>query len=203
MDANQEPAAVAVPNLDKLALSCPVCKTVELQLRLLEPDLPAYQCDTCGGMMIISTHYWNWLEQQAQETPTPSSPSSADEPPVTDSEHAKKCPLDGHILIRYDIAIDITFSIEQCGQCNSFWLDKHEWDVLKSRSLHTRLHKVSTPTWQRRLREKRSQQFWQATYQREFGDDYAEIRRVRAWLRQHPKHEQLLAYLTKEDPYSA
>lgn len=202
MDSNQEPLDVSLSDLARLELICPVCEGVALYFGNLERDLPAYQCRACSGVLLISTHYWDWIAQQGQEAAVPPALPSEDVPPVVDSEQAKRCPIDGHIMLRYEVATNIAFNIEQCGRCNSFWLDRTKWEVLKSRNLHTRLHKVSTPAWQRHLREKRSQQFWRQTYRREFGSDYAEVQRLRGWLRQHPKREQILAYLAREEPYN-
>jgi hypothetical protein len=42
----------------------------------------------------------------------------------------------------------------------------------------------------------------QAIYQEKFGEeDYAEVRRVKAWLDAHPQHNALRAYLNADDPY--
>jgi hypothetical protein len=39
-------------------------------------------------------------------------------------------------------------------------------------------------------------------YTERFGaEDYAELRRIRAWLDAHPQRSSLLAYLDEEDPY--
>jgi hypothetical protein len=39
-------------------------------------------------------------------------------------------------------------------------------------------------------------------YTERFGaEDYAEIRRVKAWLDAHAQRSSLLAYLSEEDPY--
>jgi hypothetical protein len=62
---------------------------------------------------------------------------------------------------------------------------------------------VTGEAWQRALRQAASKRAWEAIYIDKFGaDDYAEARRVKAWLRQHPARQMLLAYLVHEDPYT-
>jgi Zn-finger nucleic acid-binding protein len=118
-------------------------------------------------------------------------------------KQAGLCPWCGYLLIKYRVGHDINFTLDQCGNCNSFWFDKHEWEVLKSRNLHNQVHKVFTPAWQKQIRQEQSKHTWQEIYKEKFGaEDYAEIQRVRAWIYQHPERHRLLAYLTNENPYS-
>jgi Zn-finger nucleic acid-binding protein len=184
-------------------MACAECRTVELQQIALEPGLPAYACPACEGIWIASTHYWEWLDKHG---PTlPEKPACAAPPlPVVETRRAKICPGCGHILIKYRVGHDITFSLDQCGHCNSFWFDKNEWQVLKSRNLHDEVHKMFTAPWQRRIREEESRRTWQQIYTERFGEqDYADIRRIKAWIDQHPERQSLLAYLVSENPYTS
>jgi Zn-finger nucleic acid-binding protein len=182
-------------------MKCPVCETTEMLSTYLEKTLPAHTCPTCGGIWVASTHYWTWLEEHSALLPK--EPDNAVSPsPTTDMKRAGICPWCGHLLLKYKVAHDIPFTLDQCGHCNSFWFDKHEWEALKSRNLHNAVHKVFTDPWQRRLREEESQHHWQAFYLQKFGTaDYAEIQRIRAWLQQHPERDRLIAYLINENPY--
>lgn len=184
-------------------MQCPSCETIELHSIYLEDSLPAHTCGNCGGIWVASTHYWTWLEQGATSL---SEQLEGDTSPVptTDMQRAGICPWCGHLLLKYKVTHDIPFTLDQCGHCNSFWFDKHEWDVLKNHNLHIMVHKVSTVPWQRRIRAAESQRNWQAFYHQKFGAaDYDEIQRVRTWLQQHPERDRLIAYLISEDPYTA
>jgi hypothetical protein len=74
--------------------------------------------------------------------------------------------------------------------------------VLRKRNLHDDLNSILTEFWQgEALKEERKKRL-ERIYINKFGvDDYAEIKRVRAWLGGHQKKHELLAYLTDEDPF--
>jgi len=56
--------------------------------------------------------------------------------------------------------------------------------------------------WQRRLCAEERRVTWEAIYTARFGaEDYAEIRRIRGWLSEHPQQAMLLAFLASPDPY--
>jgi Zn-finger nucleic acid-binding protein len=182
-------------------MECPVCHTASLTRTQLEPQLPAYSCAGCDGIWIGSTDYWAWLDHRrlaGEESAAAGTPPSA-----SDAAGAKRCPHCGYLLLGYRIRADIAFRLDQCGHCNSFWLDRNEWPALRALGLHDRLHKVAGEPWQRELRREEHQRAMQAIYAEKFGaTDYAELRRVKAWLDTHPARHMLLAYLANEDPYA-
>jgi Zn-finger nucleic acid-binding protein len=180
-------------------MHCPVCGSMTLAPTQLEPRLQAMACPQCGGVWIASSGYWAWLEQPAEETEkaNPATPDVVMETPT-----ARRCAGCGHIQLRYPIALDLPFHLDQCGNCNSFWLDRHEWAILRERGLHRQLHKITNTPWQRRLRQEQRHATWRQIYTTRFGaEDYAEIQRIRVWLYSHPEQAMLLAYLTSPDPY--
>lgn len=180
-------------------MHCPTCPDSSLAQIALEPQLPAYTCLRCGGLWIPSSDYWAWIAQPVEESasaPT-AAPDASDEP-----DGARRCAGCGHIMLRYPIARDLPFQLDQCGHCNSFWLDRHEWAMLRERGLHRQLHHITNAPWQRRLRQEAQRATWAQIYTERFGPtDYAEIQRVRAWLGAHPQRAMLLTYLTSPDPY--
>jgi len=194
------PPASPLPNLARFVPGCPVCKSASLQRISLEPALEAYHCESCGGHWIASLHYWQWLE--TLHFPPPEITSAEVALPVAEHTQAKQCPWDGHIILRHEIGNDVPFYLEQCGWCNSFWLDRNKWEVLRSRNLHVRLHKISTDAWQRQIRYARRKRYWQATYTQKFGaEEYARLQELKRWLDQHPDRRHVLTYLAREDPY--
>ncbi len=54
-----------------------------------------------------------------------------------------------------------------------------------------------------KIRQLESHHFFEQMYHDRFGEEYAEIKRVRAWLKAHPLRTTLLAYLLDDDPYKA
>lgn len=180
-------------------MNCPLC-ALPLHRIILEPHLPAHTCLQCNGVWIASSDYWAWLEQPAVSY----DPTRAEAPtPARDPARAKRCPGCGHIVLSYPVNRALPFRIDQCGHCNSFWLDRGEWDVLRQQQLHRLLHKITNEPWQRQLRAEERRATWEAIYTARFGaDDYAEIQRIRAWLTAHPQRAMLLAFLTSPDPYN-
>ncbi len=180
-------------------MHCPVCKSSTLRSDSLDDGLPAYFCDTCGGIWIGFPQYWRWAQQQDAIFPNP----LGDVPiPVETACRAKLCPDCGHILTRYQVWPAVKFYLDRCGHCRGIWFDKDEWTALRARRMHTRIHEFFTPDWQEDLRDEEARQRFAQIYQERFGaEDYAEIKRLKAWLAQHPNGPALLAYLNDPDPY--
>ena len=180
-------------------MQCAICQTATLTPVQLDPTLPAQTCASCGGTWIASTAYWSWLEQRRGAAPEPPPAEPLD---VADVARAKRCPGCGYLLLSYPIAVGIPLHLDQCGHCNSFWLDRDEWAALRAAGLHDKLHKIAGEPWQRELRQERHRRAMRAIYAERFGaDDYAEVQRVKAWLDAHPARSMLLAYLADADPY--
>jgi Zn-finger nucleic acid-binding protein len=181
-------------------MKCPVCTTTTLEPTQLEPTLLGQACRQCGGTWIASNQYWAWLDEQ--RLAPPELPAPGEPPAVDDVSRAKRCPGCGYLQLGYRIELDLPFQLDQCGHCNSFWLDRNEWAALRHRQLHGKLHRVSGEPWQRALRQEEHRRFMRSFYTAKLGAaDYAEAQRVRAWLDQHPERAMLLAYLSNEDPY--
>lgn len=180
-------------------MQCPLCK-IELQDIYLEEHLLANACETCGGRWISFENYWKWL--QAYDPNLPGKPFEDVEFHVDDSVKAKICPECGHILIKYKVGHDLNFFVDRCNSCSGVWLDKNEWEVLKSRSLHDELHRIFTTSWQKQLQEEEIRSHLETVYTKKFGEaEYAELKRIRLWLAQFPQRAEALAFLTDEDPY--
>ncbi|MFO7167611.1 MAG: zf-TFIIB domain-containing protein [Chloroflexota bacterium] len=119
---------------------------------------------------------------------------------AADVARAKLCPHCGHLQLRYRVALDLDVVLDQCGHCNSFWLDRGEWAVLRQHGLHTQLHKITGAAWQRALRRAASERAWEAIYTAKFGaENYAEARRVLLEPCAHPARQMLPAYLARDD----
>ncbi len=181
-------------------MKCAICRTETLQPIMLENNLQAYRCTTCGGVWLNSADYWQWLEQHGPNLPE--TPASAPEPTAVESDRARLCPSCGHILLPYHVGHEVPFTLDRCGNCNGVWFDAQEWDVLRQRNLHDDLHMMFTAAWQRQVRRGEHKRTLQAIYADKFGaEDYAELRRIKEWLYAHPQRVAMLAYLNEEDPY--
>ncbi len=69
-------------------------------------------------------------------------------------------------------------------------------------NLHDDLNAMFTPFWQAEAQKETRRRHLEQIYISRFGaDDYAEIKRIRAWLDTRPNKEEFLAYLTDKDPF--
>ncbi len=181
-------------------MQCPVCKTGILKKIQLEEELTAMSCESCVGIWLSSTSYFEWLKKHG---PTfPEKPFAATDYEVKDTVEAKICPECHKILGKYKVGHGISFYLDHCSGCNGVWLDKNEWEVLKSRNLHDEIHRIFTTSWQYQVRREEIARKWRMCYEQKFGElDYARIREVREWIHAHAQCGLLLSYLTAEDPY--
>lgn len=181
-------------------MKCALCRTDTLESITLVEGLPSYRCSTCGGTWIVSSDYWTWREAHGPdlpERPAASLPELAAEP-----DKAKLCPTCGHILLKYRVGYDLPFTLDHCGNCNGVWFERQEWESLYQRNLHDDVHHFFTATWQRQVRQEEHRRRMAEIYTARFGsEDYAELRRIRAWLDGHAQRSSLLAYLSEDDPY--
>ena len=179
-------------------MQCPICAPVTLQSTVLESTPSAHHCPQCDGLFISSADYWMWREQHGPDLPE--QPDSAPLPQSSAPVQAKQCPFCLHLLLPYHLSLDIPFTVDHCGACNGMWFDRDEWSSLQRRNLHDNLHQMFGEPWQRRLRRAEHQVRMDVIYRAKFGAaDYAEVRRVKAWLDAHPQRQALRAYLNAED----
>lgn len=180
-------------------MQCPICKEIPLKPFKLEEDLSGNECPQCEGHWVPFSNYQVWLEKKE---PSEELEVFESEVSVNDSLRAMLCPECNRIMLKYNIAQDIEFTLDQCGYCRGIWFDKHEWTILKERNLHDQVHNMFTDTWQKRFRKEISKQLKVAIYEEKLGDEiYTELRKIKEWLTQQPHKDLLLTYLNSEDPY--
>ena len=183
-------------------MKCPVCKDVSTEELELEEGLAAQQCPGCGGQWVNGAAYLRWVEQRGPKAPDDeptAPPAGVTEPPVNDNLKAKLCPECGRFLTRAKVGRGVEFSLDRCGSCGGIWFDRHEWDVLKGRGLHDDVHFVFSDAWQAEvLRRDREAQHDRLLAQRIGEADWAEIKRIRAWLDAHPHRTELYAALVRD-----
>lgn len=180
-------------------MNCPVCKTAELSLNKLESDLSSLSCANCGGNWIQGAQYWKWLEQHGENLPELK--DQTNDLPLSETQEHIDCPECRWRMVKYLVGRGTGFTLDHCHGCKGIWFDRNEWEVLRKRNLHDDLNSVLTEFWQAEaLKEERKKRL-ERIYISKFGvDDYAEIKRMRAWLTGHQKKHELLAYLTDENP---
>lgn len=180
-------------------MNCPVCKTTELSPLELEAGLNSQHCAQCAGNWIAGAAYWKWLETHGPNLPEREADTDHLRP--TDSTEPLSCPECRERMYKYLVGKGMDFRLDQCNGCKGIWLDRHEWETLKERNLHDDLNNMLTEFWQgharREARRKRAEQL----YISKFGfEDYSEIARVRHWINDHANKDELIAFLTVNDP---
>ena len=106
-----------------------------MQLREIEPGLEVYECPRSGGLWIPLQSYLAWKEQHPAGTAGPTETTGV--PVPNDSrQRALICPESGRLLLRYRVGHGLQFHIDRSPATGGVWLDKGEWEALKSKGLH-------------------------------------------------------------------
>ena len=181
---------------------CPICKTAALQLSPLDGELIAHACPQCRGLWIAPKDYWKWVEAKGPMSPeVPAAPASPLNLPVKETETPKFCPDCGRFLRRHKVGHGVSFSIDRCGTCGGFWLDANEWEMLRSRGMHDRLHFVASDAWQAEIaRQDREKGHEQIVKEKLGAEDLEKIKAIKAWMDGHPRRVELYAFLLDKKP---
>ncbi|CAM2069857.1 Zf-TFIIB domain-containing protein [Sulfidibacter corallicola] len=180
-------------------MKCPICRHQSMVTVNLEDGPKAYHCGACEGDWIMANDYEYWLASRevAEESAHPLTQFEIQDSPVP-----KLCPTCRQILFKYRVRQDIQFHLDHCRGCGGVWFDKDEWKVLRSVNLHDEFYKIFTRAWQEKLKQLDQRDNFAKLYRDRFGeDDYAELRKIKAWVEAHPHQQLILGYLTSEDPY--
>jgi Zn-finger nucleic acid-binding protein len=137
----------------------------------------------------------NWQAGDvARATPLPVgyAPTLADD----SGRRALLCPESGRILLRYRVGHNLSFHIERSPVTGGVWLDKGEWEALKSVGLHSQMHLIFTAHYQARIRSEDLDHLLEKTFRERIGaDDFLKIQEIRRWINHHEKKRELLCYL--------
>ena len=94
--------------------------------------------------------------------------------------------------------------IDYSNSVGGIWLDKGEWDLLKSEGIAGTLNSVVTQQWQNKIREESASSNFSEIYEAKFGtESYEKIKEIKEWLNAQPQKADLRSYLLAENPYSA
>src|SRR6266568_3902359 len=117
-----------------------------------------------------------WLKEHGDTLPEKSVDHTA-ELPVHDSKNAKVCLDCGHLMLRNKVGHGIPFYVDRCSACGGIWLDKNEWEILKSRNLHDEIHMVFTSVWQSSNRKKEQESNYEKAMAEALGEkDFSELK---------------------------
>ena len=177
-------------------MDCPVDRGA-LRRAELDSGLPAFECSRCDGRWVRFGDFLGWRERQPGEVPETPSHDSVAVTPEPSPTGPRRCADCGHLLTRYRVGHGVAFALDQCGRCNGVWLDAGEWEALRGRGLHDNLHQVFGPGWQHGVRTEEQRRATEAQFERQLAaPDFARTREFGAWLAEHPRRSEVLAYLT-------
>ncbi|MEZ5428849.1 MAG: zf-TFIIB domain-containing protein [Pyrinomonadaceae bacterium] len=181
-------------------MKCPACPNESLENVEIEANLFAGTCADCGGKWLSNENYMSWLEFHGQTLPEIPA-GEENNLSVPQFQPARLCPKDRSIMIKYKVGRNIPFTIDRCGNCAGIWLDRDEWETLKSRNLHDELNKIFTEPWQEEVHREEIRRNLEKIYREKFGEDtYARIKDFKSWMDQHEKRSEILAYLKDAKP---
>lgn len=184
-------------------MKCPACKTATLQDEQLDDGPRADGCNACGGRWISSTRYVAWVESRRKPgaPPHPLAPEAAH---AVDSSAALLCPECGHLMIKFHVGGEHDFALDRCNHCNGEWLDRGEWEALRSRGLHEQIARVCSPAWQHALTREAMRRALATRLRAVLGPaDFDRIEEMRRWIQAHPHRALLMAHLIDEEPHGA
>jgi Zn-finger nucleic acid-binding protein len=165
-----------------------------MELREIEPGLTAYECPKSGGFWIPLQSYSAWQESH----PFQNAPSAIPTAPVQDdsARRALICPESGRLLLRYRVGHGLQFHVDRSPATGGVWLDKGEWEALKSKGLHGSLHLIFTAAYQRQVRSGEYDENLKETFRDRIGAaDFAKVAEFARWLASHPKRRDICCYL--------
>jgi len=166
----------------------------------LDTGLVAGRCPTCEGHWISGPAYFEWLDRHGETLPERT--YEGPEIVIADTQQAKLCPECSRIMLRYVVGHGTNFAIDHCGACNGAWFDRGEWEALEGRNLHDEVNAILSVPWQTAAHREERRRHLDEIYERRFGEDYDEMKRIRRWLDEHPQRDFILAFLSDTDPYS-
>jgi Zn-finger nucleic acid-binding protein len=166
-----------------------------MQLQDIEPGLQAYECPKSGGLWVPLQSYLAWRDRQP---PGATVPSGA--PPTALRDDSGRptliCPESGRLLLRYRVGHGLPFHVDRSPATGGVWLDKGEWEGLKSRGLHVALNLIFTAAYQREVRSSEYTRRVTDSFRERIGAaDFAKVTEFAAWVARHPRRRDICCYL--------
>ncbi|WP_111980234.1 zf-TFIIB domain-containing protein [Algibacillus agarilyticus] len=183
-------------------MDCTSCKSGALIPSFIEGQFRAHTCSSCGGNWILIEDFVSWKERNPEYAFADN--ISIEESEITDTKKALLCPSSGAIMRKFRISSTHHHKLDYSNLVGGIWLDKGEWELLKSEGLAGCLNAVLKQNWQNNIRQNNAKANFAEIYSAKFGDEtYAKVKELREWLSSQDKKSDLRAYLLADDPYSA
>ena len=176
-------------------MNSPAFPNISLQLKEIESGLSAYICPKSGGVWIPLQNYLAW--QATHRIINSQTPDKYEPLQVADSKQPTLlCPESGRLLIRYRVGHGLNFHIDHSPVTGGVWLDKGEWEALKSKGLHVELNLIFTASYQRAIRSAEYQQALEQSFRDRIGSaDFQKVLEFKNWLTDRPNQRDICCYL--------
>jgi len=176
-------------------MKCLVCENSDTEFKCIEDNLEAFVCAECAGVWIPAKAYWTWFH--SLHAIMPEKPESETlNLPVSDSIQMKICPDCGHFLTKRKVGHGLEFHIDRCQCCGGVWLDKNEWEILKSRNLHDAIHLIFSQEWQEGILHEEQRRAYEEEIENILGrEDYIYIKEFSEKYKFFPRKDVVLAYV--------
>jgi Zn-finger nucleic acid-binding protein len=176
----------------------PIDSHITLEAREIEPGLAGYECPKSGGVWLPLQSYLKWKESNAAAAaglPEGYVPEIADD----SKQPAHLSPESGRVLVRYRVGHGLPFHVDRCPETGGIWLDRGEWEALKSKGLHTELNLIFTSSYQRHLRAAEFEERLERAFRDRIGDKaFQKVVEIKQWISGHPRRRDLWCYLRNE-----
>lgn len=183
-------------------MNCTSCNFGVLEPSFIDGLFRAHTCSKCGGNWILVEDFVAWKENNPEQQISVDAQWSEDL--SQDSSKALMCPVTGAIMTKYKVTAQTKHRLDYSKAVGGIWLDKGEWELLKSEGVAGALNNIVTQQWQNRILEQSVSDNFAAIYESKFGrESYEKVKAMRAWLSAQPNKADLRAYLLAEDPYAA
>ena len=179
-------------------MKSPVLPNVDMRRVTLDEGLPAWECPGSGGHWINGEDYRTWLERHGPALPMKPPAAGFDVRETPETSRARICPETGRLLTRYRVGQGLSFTIDFSAATGGVWLDKHEWNALKSRNLHDDIHLIFTAAWQKQLRDEQRETELRQHFEERIGPAFPRVAEFKTWLREQPNQRDILIFLGEQ-----
>jgi Zn-finger nucleic acid-binding protein len=169
---------------------CPACGHTHFDSTRIEGGLPADQCGSCKGVLVDLDGYRTWRKTM----PDLAAVAVSGEPVSTDGA-VRLCPKTGRIMARLKVDNQSGLRLDYSAAGQVVWLDAGEWESLVALGVHGQLDAIVSERWQNALQAAASRERTEQAMQARFGDNYAELARIREWLAGQPNRREMIAFL--------
>ncbi|MEA5470929.1 zf-TFIIB domain-containing protein [Spirulina sp. 06S082] len=184
------------------SVECPKCRNAVLLDSQLPGEIPVKRCSECKGMWLSNKPYREWRHQQPQKSATPDLLQAKTDLGFTPSpvdSRAGLCPECSRYLSRAKVKYKQPFFLERCPECEGFWCDEGEWELLSTLGLNSSLEQFFDRQWQMQMREQEYVATERQTLIDKLGEEFAsEIFSLSDRLLKHPNGDYGLAYLMRK-----